>query len=156
MCISSTLNIFSCVQVTQKLDEHLFITFNVKNWPPNREVIIVKDKKERWKMFGCGPHRCSTKVGKQLLDYLPCEGWQIRGEKVFLQSGVSVLKREIFVMCHICLKILNLVYIPVTFSCKKQQQKTMPTKHVHGWAGPECDWTTQGKTWGTFTVSAVL
>ena len=28
--------------MTQKLDEHLFITFNEKNRPQNREVVIVK------------------------------------------------------------------------------------------------------------------
>ena len=35
-CFSSTLNIFSCVQVTKKLDGHLFITSNGKNRPPKQ------------------------------------------------------------------------------------------------------------------------
>ena len=61
------------MQVTQKLDEHLF-TLNEQKWTPNREVIIVKDTHFIIRLY-----------------YFPCGGFVVTDQekKVFCQSGVS-------------------------------------------------------------------
>ena len=89
------------MQVTKKLDGHLFITLNEKKIDPKQRSYCESEKgtmKNVW--MWATPLQC-TKVGEQLADYLPCGGFVVtdQGEKkYFIKMGFSVLKQEIFVM----------------------------------------------------------
>ena len=81
--------------MTQKLDGHLFRTLNGKKKSTLKQRSYYSERHTLYLALS-SLQTCPsliTKVGEQLADYFPCGGFvvtdEIRGKKVFRQSGVS-------------------------------------------------------------------